>query len=69
MPWRILAVCGIAGVVAGAIIGLVRGLSYPPTVGFAIIEGAILIGVPASVLGLLLVGFWSLVSSVRHRAG
>lgn len=66
MPWRMLAVCGLVGVVAGAILGLIRGLSYPPTVAFAIVEGAILVGVPASVLGLLCVGFWSLGKRTRH---
>jgi uncharacterized membrane protein YjjB (DUF3815 family) len=66
MPWRILAVCGLAGVVGGAIFGLVRGLSYPPTVAFAIVDGAILIGAPAAVLGLLCVGLWSLAKRTRH---
>ncbi|HVA75377.1 MAG TPA: hypothetical protein VNF71_12520 [Acidimicrobiales bacterium] len=66
MPWRILAVCGLAGVVSGAILGLVRGLSYPPTVAFAIVEGAIIIGAPVSVLGLVCVGFWSLAKRTRH---
>ncbi len=67
MPWRLLAFCGQVGVVVGAIVGLIRGLSYLSTLPFAIIEGAILVGVPASVVGLLMVGCWSLVTSARHR--
>lgn len=67
MPWRLLAVCGLVGMVGGAIVGFARGLSYLPTLPFAIIEGAILVGVPASVLGLVLVGCWFLVRSARRR--
>lgn len=67
MPWRILAVVALLGVVSGAVFGFVRGLSYLPTLPFAIIEGGILFGVPAALLGLLLVGAWSLGSAVRHH--
>jgi hypothetical protein len=67
MPWLLLAVCGLLGVVGGAVVGFARGLSYLPTLPFAIIEGAILFGVPATVLGLLLVGCWSIGMSARRR--
>ena len=67
MPWRLLAVCGLVGVVGGAIVGFARGLSYMPTLPFAIVEGAVLFGVPASVLGLLMVGCWSLVTTTRRH--
>ena len=60
MPWRLLQVCAVVGVIGGGMLGVVLGLHYPPTLPFAIVEGAILIGVPASALGLLLVGAWSL---------
>lgn len=68
MPWRLLAVCGMGGLVGGAVVGFIRGLGYLPTLPFAVVEGAILLGVPASALGLLLVGCWSLVTCARHRA-
>jgi hypothetical protein len=67
MPWRLLAACALVGVVGGAIFGFVRGLHYVPTLPFAIVEGAILFGVPAAILGLLLAGGWSLGASVRGR--
>lgn len=67
MPWRLLAICALVGVVGGAVVGFVRGLSYLPTLPFAIVEGAILIGVPASIVGLVLVGCWWLIASVRRR--
>lgn len=65
MPWRLLAVCGLVGVIGGAIVGFARGLSYMPTLPFAIVEGAVIVGVPALVLGLLLVGCWSVVRRAR----
>jgi uncharacterized membrane protein YedE/YeeE len=34
----------------GAIFGFVRGLSYLPTLPAAIVEGAVLVGVPGTVL-------------------
>lgn len=37
----------------GMIAGLVLGLSYPPTVVVAIIEGGLLGAIPGAVLGLL----------------
>lgn len=69
MPWRILAVVALIGGAGGAIFGLVRGFSYLPTLPFAIIEGSILFGVPASVLGLLLTGLWSLGAAMHRRGG
>ncbi len=67
MPWRLLAVLAAAGILGGAVFGFVRGLSYVPTLPFAIVEGAILFGAPAALLGLLLVGAWALGSAIRHR--
>ena len=67
MPWLLLVVCALVGVVGGAVVGFARGFSYPPTLPFAIVEGAVLVGVPAAVLGLLSVGCWTLVRSARRR--
>ena len=69
MPWRIFVVVAIAGVLAGVIFGFVRGLGHLPTLPFAIVEGGILFGVPAALLGLLLVGLWSAGSALRSRNG
>lgn len=67
MPWRLLIVPAFLGGIGGAVFGFVRGLAYLPTLPVAIVEGALLIGVPAAVLGLLLVGVWSIGSIVRHN--
>jgi hypothetical protein len=67
MPWRLVAVCALVGVFGGAIVGFVRGLDYLPTLPFAVVEGAILLGVPTSVLGLLLTGGWGLGTKARRR--
>jgi hypothetical protein len=67
MPWRVLAVCALLGALVGAIVGFILGLHHLPTLPFAIIEGAILFGVPASLLGVLLVGCWSLRRSIREH--
>lgn len=40
---------------------------YVPTLPFALVEGGILVGVPASVFGLLLVALWSVGRFVRRR--
>ena len=68
MPWRILVVVAIAGAVGGGFFGVVRGLSYLPTLPFAMVEGAILFGVPAALLGLVLVGGWTIGTSVRRNS-
>jgi hypothetical protein len=68
MPWRIVVVVGLAGVTVGVLFGLVRGLDYLPTLPFALVEGGVLFGVPAALLGLLLAGLWSLGSAVRRRS-
>ena len=60
MPWRILVIVAFVGVAGGGIFGLVRGLSYLPTLPFAIVEGATLFSVPAALLGLVLVAAWSI---------
>lgn len=69
MPWRLLAGSCVAGVLGGAAFGFVWGLDYLPTLPFAVVEGGFLIGVPATVLGLILVGVWSLGSAVRRQPG
>lgn len=68
MPWRILVVAALVGVVGGGIFGLVRGLGYLPTLPFAIVEGGILFGVPAALFGLVGVGVWSIGSAFRRRS-
>ena len=68
MPWRILIVIALAGVLGGAVFGFVRGLSYLPTLPVAIVEGGILFGVPAVLLGLVCVGAWSIGSDLRGRS-
>jgi hypothetical protein len=67
MPWRLVVACASLGIIGGAILGFIRGLNYIPTLFFAVIEGAILFGVPAALLGLLLVACWSLATSVRRH--
>ena len=69
MPWRILVVVAIAGVLAGTVFGFVRGLGHLATLPFAIVEGGILFGVPAALLGLLLVGVWTASTGLRGRNG
>ncbi|MGN6243171.1 MAG: hypothetical protein ACTHQ3_05795 [Motilibacteraceae bacterium] len=67
MPWLLLVALTVLGVVGGALFGVVRGLGYLPTLPFAIVEGAVLFGVPAALLGLLLSGAWWLVGLLRPR--
>jgi hypothetical protein len=38
-----------------------------PTIFFAVIEGAILLGVPAALIGLLLAACWSFATSFRRQ--
>ena len=66
MPWRILVSATLIGVVGGGIFGFVRGLHYLPTLPVAVVEGAILFGVPASLVGLLGTGVWSLAKAARR---
>lgn len=67
MPWRIAVVASALGVGGGALAGFALGLHYLPTLPVAIVEGAILFGVPLSVLGLLLTALWWLGGAVRRR--
>jgi hypothetical protein len=51
---------------AGAVWGLVRGLSYLPTLPVAVIEGAILIGVPGASVGVLAAGVLTLIARISR---
>ena len=67
---RCMAAGGAVGAGAGAVWGFVRGLAYLPTLPVAIIEGAILLGVPAALSGLVVGGVAAVAGSVlrfRHR--
>lgn len=66
MPWRLLIGVSAIGVIAGAMLGVVRGLDYLPTLPVAIVEGGVLVGAPAAVFGLVLVGLWSLSTDLRR---
>lgn len=67
MPWLLLVICSVGGAAAGAVFGFVRGLDYPPTLVVALFEGGVLFGVPATVLGLLLVAAWSFGTFLRRH--
>ena len=67
MPWRVVLIASLLGLVGGAVFGFVRGLHYLPTLPVAIMEGGILFGVPLTLLGLLLGGLWSLGGVIRRR--
>lgn len=67
MPWRLVVVLAAFGAAGGTIFGFVRGLDYPPTLVFAVVEGAILFGVPACLLGLIAAGCLTLVVNLRRR--
>ena len=56
MPWRVFAFVTLIGLLGGAIVGFLLGLHYLPTLPFAIVEGALLVGIPAAAIGLLLTG-------------
>jgi hypothetical protein len=64
---RLWVACGYAGLIGGAIFGFVRGLQHLPTLPFAIVEGAMLFGVPAFILGMFLAAGWSLGALVRRH--
>jgi hypothetical protein len=66
MPWRMLVVVAAIGAVGGAVWGFIRGLSYLPTLPVAIVEGAVIFGVPAALLGLVMVALWSLAKVVTR---
>ena len=68
MPWRVAAVVALAGAGAGAVLGFVLGLSYLPTLPVAVVEGGILVGVPAALLGLLVTAALLLVGRRRTPA-
>ncbi|HUA74292.1 MAG TPA: hypothetical protein VL988_05990 [Solirubrobacteraceae bacterium] len=50
---RFAVAATVLGSVVGAIAGVLLGLDHPSTVWFALFEGAFLVGVAASLLGLL----------------
>jgi hypothetical protein len=43
--------------------GFVRGVGYPPTVAFAVVEGGVVFAVPGLLVGLLA----GLLAALRHR--
>jgi hypothetical protein len=67
MPWRLLVFCSVSGVAGGVVLGFVRGLRYLPTLPFALVEGGILIGAPATVAGLVVVAGWGLAERLGRR--
>src|SRR3954451_24144789 len=69
MPWRILVVVALLGVVGGGVFGFIRGLSYLPTLPVAVVEGGILFGAPAALLGLVLAGVGSIGDALRRPRG
>lgn len=64
---RCVIVSSALSLIAGVIFGLVRGINYLPTLPVAIIEGAIIVGVPLAVLGVLVSGAITLAAEIRHR--
>jgi hypothetical protein len=50
---RSAVIAGATACVVGGLVRLVVGLQHPATVWFAILEAALLVGVPATVLGLV----------------
>jgi hypothetical protein len=55
------------GAALGAVVGLILGTRYLPTLPFAVVEGALFGLVPATLLGLLVAGSWSLARRARRR--
>jgi hypothetical protein len=50
---RVMGVTAALFMSVGAVWGFVRGLAYPPTVAFAVVEGALLFLIPGMVLAVL----------------
>ena len=61
---RAAATTGVCALLGG-VWGFVRGLGYPPTVAFAVVEGAVIFAFPGLLLGLLI----GLLAALRHRPG
>jgi hypothetical protein len=65
--WRLFVIwVSLAGGV-GAVWGGVRGLRHLPTLPLALVEGAVIFGAPAALLGLVVVGFVSATARLGHR--
>ena len=69
MPFRVAAVLALVGAGVGAVFGFVRGLHYLPTLPVAVVEGGVLVGVPAALVGLLFAWAVSVRDARRRRAG
>lgn len=69
LPRHLFACLAAIGGLAGVLMGAVLGSSYLPTLPFALVEGGILVGVPAALVGGVLAGIWSLTRRVlaNHR--
>ena len=57
---RCVIVGAALAVAGGALFGFIRGLDYLPTLPFAVIEGAVLVGVPGGVAATVLAGLITL---------
>lgn len=67
--WRTYLLWVLAVGVTGAVWGFVRGLSYLPTLWAAPIEGGLLFGIPAALLGLAVVGLtWVVRRALTSRS-
>ncbi|MCW2607564.1 MAG: hypothetical protein JWO60_2257 [Frankiales bacterium] len=66
LPVHLFACVTATGVLAGVVAGAVLGSSHLPTLPVALLEGAVLAGVPAAVLGGVLAGTWALARRVRR---
>lgn len=53
---RCIVIGAAVPVAGGTVFGFIRGLDYLPTLPFAVIEGAILIGLPGSLAATVLAG-------------
>jgi hypothetical protein len=61
----ITVAAGLSGT-GGAIWGLVRGVDYLPTLPAAVVEGAILVGVPGTLVGVVVGGVVALTTRLRR---